>query len=76
MRDLRRQRLSASGPRSPARSRISAMESSKKRLVMPVAPTEPISSLSTRIVTAVRAGASHSSCATRLGYAHELSSCP
>ena len=42
------------------------MTFSKKLLVMPVAPTEPISSLSTSRVTAVRAGASHSSWATRL----------
>ena len=46
---------------APASASTSAIESSKKRLRMPVAPTLPISSLSTKRVTEVRAGASHSS---------------
>ena len=66
MLEAARQRLSASGPLWPASSSTSAIVSSKKWLVMPVAPTDPISSLSTSRVTAVRAGASQSSCATRL----------
>ena len=53
MRELARQRRRASGPPCPASSMISATAFSKKRLVMPEAPTEPISSLSTSRVTLV-----------------------
>ena len=47
-------RRRASGLSSPASVMISATVFSKKRLVMPVAPTEPISSLSTMSVILVR----------------------
>ena len=47
-------RRRASGLSSPASVMISATVFSKKRLVMPVAPTEPISSLSTMSVMLVR----------------------
>ena len=55
MREARRARARARGPLSPASSMISATVFSKKREVMPVAPTLPISSLSTRMHTLVRA---------------------
>ena len=63
MRLAARQRRSASGPSSPASAMISATVFSKKRLVMPEAPTEPISSLSTSSVTAVRSTSGTASCA-------------
>ena len=47
-------RRRASGLSSPTSVMISATVFSKKRLVMPVAPTEPISSLSTMSVMLVR----------------------
>ena len=57
-------RRSSNGPPSPTSSIISAIVFSKNWDAMPVAPTLPISSLSTSTHTAVFSGASSSaSCA-------------
>ena len=53
MREFASARRRANGPSSPASAMISAMAFSKKRLVIPEAPTLPISSLSTSRVTLV-----------------------
>ena len=64
MLDAESARRSGSMPPSPASSMISAMVFSKKFDAMPVAPTLPISSLSTSTQTAVFAkSAGASSCA-------------
>ena len=57
-RKRRRARRSGSRPPSPASSMTSAMVFSKNCEAMPVAPTLPISSLSTSTHTAVRSGSS------------------
>ncbi|VWM16185.1 Uncharacterised protein [Collinsella intestinalis] len=67
MRELASARRRASGESSPASAMISAMVFSKKRLVMPEAPTEPISSLSTSRVTLVVSTSGVSSWARRDG---------
>ena len=54
----------------------SATVFSKKRDCMPLAPTLPISSLSTSRQTLVISGFSIASIAIKEGYAHTLSSCP
>lgn len=65
MLDAASARRSGSGPPSPASSMISAMVFSKNCDAMPVAPTLPISSLSTSTHTAVFSGVPASaSCAT------------
>ena len=57
-------------------ARTSATVFSKNKDCIPVAPTEPISSLSTRIQHAVFSGVFTSVKARREGYAQHLSSCP
>ena len=58
----------------PMSVKISATAFSKKRDCMPVAPTEPISSLSTSKQQVVRFTLSTSSIATKDVYAHTRSS--
>ena len=71
-------RRNGSSPASPASAMTSAIVFSKNCDAMPVAPTEPISSLSTSTVIAVRSGTSSASasCATSDVYAHTRSSWP
>ena len=69
-------RLSASSEYVPAAFITSATVFSKKRDCIPLAPTLPISSLSTRRHTLVISGFSIAAIASKEGYAHTLSSCP
>ena len=61
---------------SGRRATTSATAFSKKWLPIPVAPTEPISSLSTQMQQLVRAPQPPSRSARTDAYAHERSSCP
>jgi len=71
-----RARRSFNSEKPSSFSQSSATAFSKNRECIPVAPTLPISSLSTRMQQAVRAVSSVSSMAARDVYAQILSSCP
>ena len=78
MLDAASARRSGSGPPSPASSMISATVFSKNCDAMPVAPTLPISSLSTSTHMPVfsSAASANASCAASDVKAHTRSSCP